>query len=280
MVFLCRKSRNIRIEMKKEEKSHRIWNGKWFIWNERKKEREREKKSERIATLELMKYSVNGNHLNTHIVNMCCCNAINRVLITALILSFATATCLRSHSIWRLNLNSSGSSSRMPSREMLFFVCFCMCDVTIGRNSTETSNRQLLFPFTPPELVNIELLNHKREQCVSWLQSSNRKYLCEFVNFLLVVDVATFILSTHTHAHIRSWELNLIFSGSKWNRMKKKETIWFDLVRMAVCSMLKWHMKQWAQCFATSDFLPNDISFDMNATNFIVIALVFSYLFS
>lgn len=55
---------------------------------------------ERNATLELMKYSVNGNHLNTHIVNMCCCNAINRVLITAL---FSALACLPFYSIWRFS---------------------------------------------------------------------------------------------------------------------------------------------------------------------------------
>lgn len=93
MAFFCRrKSKNVRIEAKigqRREKNgitFEMVNG--FIW--------RDQKSERNATLELMKYSVKGNHLNTHIVNMCCCNAINRVLITAAIFFRYTATCLRS----------------------------------------------------------------------------------------------------------------------------------------------------------------------------------------
>lgn len=118
---------------------------------------------ERNATLELMKYSVNGNHLNTHIVNMCCCNAINRVLITpARLFFFCVFDGDMAFQRWRSVSNAMKT----------YYV------TQIGRNTLKTTNRQLFD-------MSIELPNvtkercSKREWCAPRLQSTT-KYLCEF----------------------------------------------------------------------------------------------------
>ena len=104
-----------------------------------------------------MKYSVNGNHLNTHIVNMCCCSAINRVLITPFLsmspahfftpvlpfrfaqsLFFVHCTAVACHSDM---LDFKRHSNAMKRKE----TCMCVCVMlhNIGRNRAQTSNRQL-----------------------------------------------------------------------------------------------------------------------------------------
>lgn len=104
-----------------------------------------------------MKYSVNGNHLNTHIVNMCCCNAINRVLITPFfsmslahfvssIHSFQlTISLFRSLYCCCLPFRYAGFQTAFECNEEKrdVHVCVCVMLHNIGRNRAQTSNRQL-----------------------------------------------------------------------------------------------------------------------------------------
>lgn len=133
-----------------------------------------------------MKYSVNGNHLNTHIVNMCCCNAINRVLITPF---FCAAICssIRCAAIW-YTIRSSIAAATVVVVVVVALKCNEQNEqdvyviYNIGRNSRKIVNRQLL-----PIQKHWISLSHKKTTLFGsvgcgWKAESSR-YLCEFVNF-------------------------------------------------------------------------------------------------
>lgn len=154
---------------------------------------------ERNATLELMKYSVNGNHLNTHIVNMCCCNAINRVLITPARLFFFVCVCVRmccpaSCTMSVFDGDMAFQRWRSVSNAMKTYYV-----TQIGRNTLKTTNRQLFD-------MSIELPNvtkercSKREWCAPVLHGckAQRNIYVNFVEFFFFI-FTRYYLPIHFH---------------------------------------------------------------------------------
>lgn len=231
-----------------------------------------------------MKYSVNGNHLNTHIVNMCCCNAINRVLITParlfffflcvfvlyVLSCFMYDVCVR----WRYGIST------------VAFSLECNEDILCNTDRPQYTKNYQSATFRYEHRI---AKRHQRALFRTWMvwfttAKHNEIFMWISLSFSFLVLPVTICRFIFIHVpHTRNTPANPIFGGARQeihiHRPEKKARN--NLIRFSFDWQYVWCSNDiWKNTSFVNDFF-HPVSHSMiNASNFIVIALLYSHTYS